>query len=349
MREPSNILIIRLSSLGDVLLTSPLIRVLRQKFPRARIDFLVRREYAELVKYNPHLTRVWEFDASGGLKELLSWRQRLREQRYQVMLDVHRNLRSLVWTGFLPGTRVYRVKKNQFLRFLLVKFKINLYRRVYGRVTPVWEKYLRTGAALGLKPDGARLELFLPPEAEETAAHFYRKLPAGRWEVVMSPGARHFTKRWPMEYFAEVIQTLHERHGLHTILVGGTDDREVGEAILSQLPPGTAISTMGQLSILETAALMKRAGLVISNDSGLMHVAAALERPLIALFGSTVEELGFFPVGKQATVLEVRGLKCRPCSHIGRATCPRKHFRCMRDLLPSRVLEVAERKLGLKP
>ncbi len=346
MKTPTKILIIRLSSLGDVVLTSPLIRVLRRKFPRAQIDFLVRREYADLVKYNPHLSRVWEFDARSGFRGLLDWRKRLRREKYQIILDVHRNIRSLIWSSALPETRVLRVNKNQFLRFLLVKFKINLYRRVYGRIIPVWEKYLRTGADLGLEPDGHGLELFLPPESEENISRFLQELPSGgKWKVVVAPGARHFTKRWPAEYFVRVICALKERHGLNTILVGGPDDVSVGESILAQLEQGVAISTMGKFTITETAALIKRAHLFLSNDSGLMHVAAAFNRPLIALFGSTVEELGFFPFSEQATVLEVRGLKCRPCSHIGRAECPKEHFRCMKDLTPEQVLAAAERKL----
>jgi lipopolysaccharide heptosyltransferase II len=344
------ILIIRLSSLGDVLLATPLIRQLRQKYPQVQLDFLVRDEYAELLRHHPGLSGLIEFDIQQGFTSLQKMRKKIRQTRYDVILDIHNNLRSRYLCFGLPylsffKTRVYRIRKNPFIRFLLVKFKINLYRRLYGRIIPVWEKYLLTARSLGIITDNGRLELYLTEGNIIAAQNFRIALAGNNWEIVIAPGARHFSKRWPEEYFVELIKQLFAKTGLRMVLAGGAEDLPVIEKILQQLPEGMAASSAGKLSLLETAALIKQSKLMISNDSGLMHLGAALDVPLIAIFGSTVEELGFFPNSPKVIVVENRGLYCRPCSHIGRSSCPEKHFRCMREITPGNIISTILQKL----
>lgn len=341
---PEKILIIRLSSLGDILLSTPLISLLKKQFPEAQIDFLVKSEYAQLVKYHPALNRVIEFDASDGFAGLRRLKKQLLKQHYRVVIDIHRNLRSRYLTmgaNLFSGqrVRVLKMKKNQLKRFLLVKFKINHYRRKGQRIIPVWEKYIRAAASLGIAVENPGIQIYLQPDAEKKAEEYLGDLPPGKWTVAVAPGAKHFTKRWLPEYFVELIRRLHEKFALNCILVGGEDDREVVEEILSMLPPGLAAPAAGKFSLTETAALLKKMELVISNDSGLMHLAAAFQKPTVAIFGSTVEELGFFPNNPNAIVLENKGLACRPCSHIGRASCPKKHFRCMTEITPQMVFD----------
>ena len=341
---PEKILIIRFSSLGDILLSTPLISLLKKQFPETQIDFLVKSEYAELVKHHQALNRVIEFDASAGFAGLRRLKKQLLQQHYRVVIDIHRNLRSRYLTtgvSLFSGqrVRVLGVKKNQLKRFLLVKLKINLYRGRGKRILPVWEKYIRAAAPLGIALENPGIRIFLPPAAEKKAEDYLNTLPPGNWKIAVAPGAKHFTKRWLPEYFAELIRRLHEEYALSCILVGGEDDREVVGKILSVLPPGVAVSAAGQFSLTETAALLKNMDLVISNDSGLMHLAAAFQKPTVAIFGSTVEELGFFPDNPNAIVLENKRLSCRPCSHIGRASCPKKHFRCMTEITPQMVFE----------
>ncbi len=339
------ILVIRFSSLGDVLLSTPLLHQLREKYPRAQIDFLVRSDYAELLRYNPNISNLIEFNNRTGFNGLRDIRKRIQWAGYDVIIDIHRNLRSrFICLGinrfFRKRTRILKVRKNQIIRFLLVKFKINLYRRLYGRVIPVWEKYLRAAAPLGLLPVNGQPQLFLPENAQSNADSFLRGLPAGDWQVIIAPGARHFTKRWLPEYYAVLIRRLFEENGWHSILVGGEDDVPVIENILTLVPRGSAISVADKLTLPETAALIARAGIMVTNDSGLMHVGSATGIPLVAIFGSTVEELGFFPSSPQATVLENKGLYCRPCTHVGRESCPETHFRCMKEIKPYNVIEI---------
>jgi len=335
--------------LGDVLLASPLIRSLRKRFPDARIDFLVREEYAGLVRENPYLSNLIIFVAQDGMKGLRILIRRILREKYHIVLDIHGSLRTrfielVLRLNPFHSTKIFRIRKNQFIRFLLVRFKVNLYHKEKQRVIPVWEKYLNTAKSLGVKSDGSDLDLFLPEEALEAGRKFYDSLPAGRWEVVVAPGARHFTKRWLPEYFAEVIRKLNTDFGLNTVLVGGKEDVPIIDQIAALLPNGVAVSAGGKFSILESASIIKNASLVISNDSGLMHVADAFDVPLIAIFGSTVREFGFFPHGSQAIVFENEGLYCRPCSHIGRSTCPEKHFRCMKEVTSKRIMELIRRK-----
>jgi lipopolysaccharide heptosyltransferase II len=342
-KEISKILIIRLSSLGDVILTSPLIRLLHKKFPDVGIEFLVRKEYADLVRFNPYLTNIIEFDAKDGLAGLAKLKSLIRYQKYDIILDLHGSLRSnylLIWKRLNPfhSSSVYKINKNRLIRFLLVKWKINLYQKIYGCIPMVWEKYIKTAEPLGLQMDDGHLDLFLPQESEKGAENFLKTLPEGKWEVVMAPGAQHFTKRWPSESYSKLITKIYKTYEVKTILVGGENDQPVIAKIMTSIPNNIAVSTSGKMPLLETAALIKRAKLVISNDSGLMHVVSALDRPMIAIFGSTVKEFGFFPNNPKATVLENTGLYCRPCSHIGRSSCPEKHFRCMKEIPPLLIL-----------
>lgn len=333
------ILIIRMSSLGDIILTSPVIRRLRQQFPAARIDFLVREEYADLVRYNPHLSNIIELNVRHGRPAVKSLRDKIRLANYDVILDLHRNLRSAFLRRFPAHSPVLKIKKNLLLRFLLVKFKINLYRKFYGHPLSVAEKYLRTAAPLGLPDDDLRLEMHLPPEAVSKGVEIWSGLQKENYRVVMAPGARHFTKRWPPDYYAELIRLIYREKGWRTLLVGGADEKAAIEEI--QVLAGDEIqrSLAGEISLLETVAIIREAPLFISNDSGLMHAAAAFQKPQIALFGSTVEELGFFPLNPHAKVLENATLPCRPCSHIGRSECPQKHFKCMLEVQPEAVLD----------
>jgi heptosyltransferase-2 len=168
--------------------------------------------------------------------------------------------------------------------------------------------------------------------------------------VGICPSARHATKRWPKERYAELAVSLAREADAKILLFGGPDDRELcGEiagVVRTQAGADRVADLSGSLSLLGTAAAMEFCDVIITNDSGLMHIAAAKQRNLIALFGSTVREFGFFPVNDNSLVLERMGLSCRPCSHIGRPSCPKGHFRCMLDTSVADVRHAADRLLG---
>lgn len=341
MTTIQKILIIRLSSLGDILLTTPLLRVLRNRFPRAQIDYVVRKEYSEILRTNPAVTNLYLLDLSLGIKALLDMREVVHNGNYDLILDLHNSIRSKVLRfGFQGSTRT--INKRVIRRWVFVKFKWNLYREVI----PVPDRYMETAKEFGITNDGKGLELFIP---EEVKARVTSVLPDFLRDdtliIGLCPLARHKTKQWLKERFVETARRLHSRYGIKVMVFGSSAEQEVCKTIVDDINNqcGTiAFNCAGLFSVLETAAAIDKCTLVISNDSGLMHVAAAQKRKLVAIFGPTVREFGFFPYGTPAIVVERKGLHCRPCTHIGRAHCPKRHFRCMTDITVEEVVEACE-------
>jgi heptosyltransferase-2 len=354
MKIINRILLIRLSSLGDVLLSTPLISLLSQKYPSAKIDFVIFQEYSELIRYHPGIHQVFEINKEEGLQGLNQIKNKLNSQSYEVILDLHNNFRSrwltLRLSSLFSRVRIYRIKKQKFARFLLVKYKINLYRKLYGKIIPVWEKYVRTAAHLGLSSENhnGKPDLYLPDATRVSAEKILKRLNVPSSYITVAPGARHYTKRWPAENYASVINRVFRETGRTTLLLGGTSDKETVQNMLKKVEKPAAISLAGEISLLETAAIIKNSQLLLTNDSGLMHVGSAMDIPLVAIFGSTVEEFGFFPAGSDIDIVQNEALYCRPCSHIGRSACPEGHFKCMEEISPGVVTERIKHLLGEK-
>lgn len=342
LKKIRKILIIRMSSIGDVILTSPLVRQLRENFTDAQIDFLIRSDYAELVKYNPNVSHILQYDVQTGWKGLRELREFVKKQGYDIVLDLHRNFRSFYLRRFSPKPIIFKINKHRVRRFLWVKFKINLAKEDFNKNSSVAERYLRAGSELQTFKNDLKLDLYLPQKTAEKGKLLWQKLKIEQFRVIMAPGARHFTKRWPAELYSELILKINQIYGWRTLLVGSADELSLMEDIQKKVGNEIADTSAGYFTLLETAALIKAAPLFISNDSGLMHVAAAVETPQIAIFGSTTPELGFFPINPKAVVLENQNLNCRPCTHIGRKSCPKKHFKCMIEITPQRVLGIVK-------
>ncbi len=337
-RPLRKILVIRLSSIGDIILTSPMLRVLKTAHPDCELHFITRTEYRELLEYDPHIDRLMLVDTSEGSSGLEALNLSLAREHYDAVFDLHNNFRSRRLRNGLSA-HLHCINKRGLRRFLLVAAHVN----TYGEVLAVPDRYIETAARYGIAPDTEGPRLYLTEEIRKVAA---RKLSDAGVDPGVAltgccPGSRHFTKRWPTEQFSELASSL-AANGAVLLLFGGADDRETAAAIRSAAPANVHDLT-GQLSLLETAAAMEHCRAVIANDSGLMHMATAMRRPVVALFGSTVREFGFFPYHSPAVVLETEGLRCRPCTHIGRASCPKGHFACMRSITALHVLEALER------
>jgi lipopolysaccharide heptosyltransferase II len=334
MKSNPKTLVIRFSSIGDIVLSSPMLRALRRRFPESQIDYVTRKEYAELVRSNHNLNYTYEFDASEGFDGLRRLKRKIRQERYDLIIDIHDSLRSRFLRSIRGVERIVSFDKRVVERTLLVKFKKNTYKSI----VPVWKRYLEGLQELGVEGDEDGPELHIPDEVLFRVSGRVATLKLRRFENVLGlcPGARHFTKRWPSDRFAEVgTRFASERNGM-VLIFGGKEDvpqgREIAGRIEERAGAGRVVSLCGELSVLETAAAMQFCDAILTNDSGLMHIASAMHRKLVALFGSTVREFGFFPYGEQSRVLERVGLECRPCSHIGRDSCPEDHFKCMMDL-----------------
>lgn len=346
MPNIKKILIIRFSSIGDVILASPLIRCLRAAYPHAQIDFLVKSDYAELVKFNPHLNRVIELKTAESA-ELRALRKKIQDQQYDVILDIHNSLRSR-YIRALTGARIVSVVNKYIVkRFLLVNFKLNLYRRELS----VAERYLRTARRLGVFNDKKGLEVFVPDGISQGVKTRLSKSKVADHPLVVgfSPTANHFTKRWLQERYVELGARLAKERNAKILIFGGKEDAEycgdIAHMINSLRTSTAAESFAGSFSLLETAAALDACHLVVTNDTGIMHLAAARRRNVVAIFGSTVQQFGFFPYGTEAIVVEKKELACRPCSHIGREQCPKGHFKCMKEIHVEDVLEAAEQLL----
>ena len=311
------ILIIRLSSLGDILLTTPAIRAINKKYPGSQIDYVVRKQYSSSLQYNPLISSLYLYEK----EKAKSIKEQIRKVKYDLVIDLQNNLRSYILT-FGLRTIIKRFKKPTLKKLLLVWFKINLLQEI--KSIPV--RYAET-ASLQLDDNG--LDIFIPKDINP-------KLAAGKKYIGICPGAKHFTKRWPEEYFIELGNKLSNQK-FTVVIFGGKDDLELCEAISSKIE--NSINLCNNDDLLQTANDMKQCQHIICNDSGLMHAAAAVKVPVTAIFGSSVREFGFVPYLSDNSILENNSLSCRPCSHIGKSSCPQTHFKCMKEIKPNTVFE----------
>jgi heptosyltransferase-2 len=338
-------LIIRFSSIGDILLSSLLVRVFRKRFPACRLDFLVKEEYADLVQHNPNLSSVIRFPANGKFDDLVKLKKQIRETRYDLTIDIHDSLRSRYLCFGMPN--VVRINKRKLARFLLVKTKWNFY-HLFGGAPNVAERYLEPVEHLGVENDGGGLEIYLPEKATEKGKQLVsdRERNGASQFIGLAPSASHANKIWSGEGFAEVAASLASRNKAVIVLFGSAKDiprcNEIERIITEKVPAIRVLNLAGKTSLVEAAAVMDYCSLIVTNDSGLMHLGAARKKKILAIFGPTVREFGFFPYGTRSVVLENNILSCRPCTHIGLPECPKKHFRCMKDINPAQVIEAAQ-------
>lgn len=333
------ILIIRLSSIGDIVLASPLIRILRNRFKQARIDLLVAEEYKEILEANLHLNQIITFDRKTGLRGLLKLGGQIRRTQYDLVIDIHRKIRSRLISFISGAGQVITYQKRSLLRFLLVHFKLNLYREII----PVPELYLKPLKRLGLENDGGGLEFWIHPEKREVVATRLGQKGIKEEDtplIALAPAAKWEIKRWPAESFIQVANQLAEKDGAFIALLGGPDDQGLCQEIADSIK-GRVWMAAGELSLAGTAALLERSRLLITNDSGVMHIASAVGTPLVAIFGPTCKEFGFYPYGGKSVVLE-KPLPCRPCTTIGRHRCKIGTHDCMRLISVEEVLEAVK-------
>ncbi len=305
--------------MGDVLLTTPIIRSLKTKYPDTKIDFLVREEYADVVKLNPYLNFVYVLSRSEKMKLLI---KPLVENNYDFIIDLQNNFRSRMFKTQLNSIS-HSYSKPTIEKFLLVRFKINLLKQFKS----IPQRYAET--LPDLKLDDYGLDLFIPQSIRPILTGTNRY-------IGMIPGSKHFSKRWPTEYFIELGNKLLS-NDIVPVIFGGRDDKELCERISAGI--SGSINLCNDNDLLQTASDMKMCKTIISNDSGLMHTAAAVGTPVIAIFGSSVKDFGFVPYGVKNLILENNSLSCRPCSHIGRSSCPQRHFKCMREITPQYVMD----------
>ena len=326
---PPRILLVRFSSLGDVLLMTPLIRALRTRHPAATIAVLTKQVWAPLLSANSHLDQVITL-APG--QSLVPVARALRRADFTDLLDLHASVRTRVLRLLVPGAwHGHGTRRRE--RRALITFKQNHYRDNL----PVPERYFEAARHLDVTPDGAPAELFTSPAAEARAEEWLTRsgLDLNLPLIGFAPGAAHVTKRWPLRHWRSLTEQLAER-GFGIVIVGAAADRASAAEVVTAAP-GVVASAAGELDLQAAGALLGRTRVVVAGDTGPMHLATAVARPVVALFGPTVEAFGFFPYRAQSTVLQLP-LGCRPCSSKGGPRCPLVHHQCLEGILPAQVL-----------
>ena len=310
-------LIIRLSSIGDIVLTTPVIRCLHKQLPGVEIHFLVKKNFSSILNSNPYVNKVhiWKDEISETLADL-------KAENFDVVIDLHHNLRSLKIKSGL-GLKSFSFYKLNVEKWLMTALKWN---RLPDR--HIVDRYLDTVSSFGVNNDGAGLDFFIPMEDEVIPADISDTL--NREYVAMVIGAAHYTKRLPAEKLSELLQKI----PFPVVLIGGPEDRALGEMLVKGRE-NQVVNSCGHLNLNQSASLVRQASLVITHDTGMMHIAAAFHRPIISVWGNTIPAFGmsayYGEIGGVDFRAEVQGLSCRPCSKIGYSKCPRKHFRCMID------------------
>ena len=340
-----NILIVRFSSIGDIVLTTPLVRAVRKRFPQARIDFVTKQEVAELMQTNPYLDTVYVYDKPTGMRGLLSLARRLRCNHYDLFIDIHKNLRTYLFRFFSHPNQIVAYSKQIFNRTLLVNMGINR----YNEILQVPERYLKPLQPFGVVNDEKGLELF-PTEAHITkvnAIFEHEKLAEDELAIGLSPLAAHPLKQWPSERFVELGRQFVEIYGARILLFGGSKELQGVKQIARQIP-NDPIILCEKLSLLESAAAVQRCAVFVGNDTSMIHIAAAMQRTVVVLFGPTVEEFGFYPYRTQSIVIS-KPLPCRPCTHTGKGKCKISTHACMQEITVEEVFQAVDQLLKKDP
>jgi len=333
-----SILVIRLSSLGDVVLATPLVRQLHHTYPNARIDVAVAERFADVWRFNPRVANVWSLEtAVTGNPRTDETKIAMMESvsdevtgGYDLIVDLQNNLRSSALARGL-GSNVVRVPKHRLEKLALVWLK-----KTPRTIVPIVARYRKPLENLPLVLDVEGGEVWLPEERTQGVYLSAQPPLAASRRIALAPGAHHATKRWPIAKFAQAARELTLTHGFEVVLVGGPADVEICNAV-ANASGVNVVRADGSRSIEATARTLDSCRTIITNDSGVMHLAAARRLPIVAIFGSTVRELGFAPYAVPFRIVE-HDVACRPCSHIGRSSCPKGHFNCMNLITPSQVL-----------
>ncbi|GAB4450006.1 MAG: glycosyltransferase family 9 protein [Bacteroidales bacterium] len=307
-------LIIRFSSIGDIVLTTPIIRCLKTQVENAEVHYLTKPAFAPLLSNNPYIDKLIT------LKESLSNTiKEIRGEEYDYIIDLHHNLRTYIIKN-KTGILTFSFPKLNFKKALLVNFKINRLPDVH-----IVDRYFETVKIFDVKNDGKRLELFISPNDEVDIKTLPEPFHHGYLALVV--GAKHTTKQLPFELLKNILLQL----DIPILLLGDQNDNATGDKITEWAKRSNIFNACGKYSLLQSASLIRQAKVVLTGDTGLMHIGAAFNKKMVTVWGNTVPEFGMYPYSDKNlyTINEVKSLPCRPCSKIGFDQCPKKHFNCM--------------------
>lgn len=331
------ILIIHTAFIGDIILSTPLISKLRDKYPESNITYLTIPSGKAILENNPKLDNIIVYDKKEKDKGLINlWKliKKLRKEKYDLVLSLHRYLRSslIAYSTGAPIIIGYNVAPASFL------FSEKIF---YDKDKHEVERLLSFVNDENKKR--YEIELYPSAEDEKTAARLIESIQNKRL-IIIAPGSKWATKRWPVEYFNEVIAVLSKQSDIQLAVIGGKEDLE-----LNLIIPDNVFDFRGKISLLRSAAIIEKSTLLLSNDSSPIHIGSAFKDVrILGIFGPTVKSFGFFPWSTNSKVYEVENLECRPCGLHGSNNCPKGHFKCMIEIYPQIIIDDIKRYIDEK-
>jgi ADP-heptose:LPS heptosyltransferase len=317
----NKVLIIRFSSIGDIVLTSPVVRCLKNQ-ANCEIHFLTKKAFAPLLRNNPCIDDIHTIEDT-----LIA---ELKKEKYDLVVDLHNNMRShkIRW---LLGVKAISFHKANIEKWLKVNTPLDILPDRH-----LVDRYFEALESINITNDGQGLDFYIDDESIDRAKSIVGEI---NDFVCINLGATYFTKRITLDCARNIIQHAQ----LPVVLIGGKDTVAVGE-ILNDTFPETVIDLCGKVNLQTSAAIIQHAKVVITGDSGMMHIAAAFKKKIFSIWGNTIPEFGMYPyygnmTDDRNTIIEVKELNCRPCSKIGYDSCPKQHFKCMNDLDLSPIYE----------
>lgn len=330
------VLIIRFSSIGDIVLTTPVIRCLKKQLEGIELHYLTKKAFLPVLIANPYIDKLHVLDDN-----LDTTIEELKAEKFDQVIDLHHNLRTLQVKRALK-CKAHSFNKLNVQKWMMTNLKLNILPSIH-----IVDRYLKTVEHLGVKNDGAGLDYFIPPDEQISQNDIPASHQLGYIAIVV--GAAHSTKRLPLDRLKELVQMID--HPI--VLLGGKEDRIMGD-VLAESDPVKIYNACGKFSLNESAHLVQQSKLLITHDTGLMHIGAAFNKKIITVWGNTIPEFGMYPYFGNAArnaagmydSFEVKGLSCRPCSKIGYEKCPKGHFNCMMKIDLGGIKAAAQRMLS---
>lgn len=320
-------LVIRFSSIGDIVLTSPIVRCIKQQIAGAEVHYLTKKAFLPVAKAIENTDKIYSIESD--INEVID---ALKKESYDFIVDLHHNLRSMQVKRALKKDSAAFPKLN-IEKWLMVNLRINKLPNEH-----IVDRYFETVDSLGVENDGLGLEYHIPPDEEIDLM----SLPASHRDgyIGFVIGANHFTKQLPVHKIISICKQI----DMPIVLLGGKNDEE--KAIQIEQAIGAKIfNACGKYSIHGSASLVRQSKKIITHDTGLMHIAAAFKKDIISVWGNTIPAFGMYPYkpGANSNIVEVKGLSCRPCSKIGYKACPKKHFKCMEQIDEDLIVQLIRR------
>lgn len=327
------VLIIRFSSIGDIVLTTPVIRVLKTQLENSEVHYATKIQFQSLIESNPYLDKIHYLGQS--LTVLIDV---LRKEKFDCIIDLHHNLRTRIIKTSL-GVKSYSFNKLNYEKWLMVNLKINRLPNIH-----IVDRYLQIIKPLGIKNDALGLDYFIPDKDEVPLD--WLPVTHQKGFVAYAIGAQHATKRLPVQRMIELCDKINRP----VVLLGGKEDEAAANEVelffkqndssfiyetgLKELGKKTVIyNACGKYNLNQSASILKKASHVFTHDTGLMHIASAFKKEIFSIWGNTIPAFGMYPYRTKFTIFENNKISCRPCSKIGFQKCPNGHFKCMNEIV----------------